>query len=304
MAKPTSSSQESSENSPSRRGRMASGTSSKDNKAALYKSLGVHVAIAIVLLISVSFAPDPLPTPAPSQPVIQATFIDAQAIADKQKAKEEAQRKADEAARQRQAEAERKRQAEAERKRKAEAERQRQINAEKARKQAEQKRAEEKRKAEAEAQRQKELERRAAQEAKERREREAREKAEAERKQKEAREKAEMERIMQEQMEAERAAQQKRRQQQVLSEVDRYKALIQNKIIQGLYNDSAYKGKQCRLNIRLATTGFVTQVRTLGGDPALCRAAEAAVRRPDKLPMSAEADVYQELKDINLTVEL
>ncbi len=148
------------------------------------------------------------------------------------------------------------------------------------------------------------MERLAAQKEQERKEREAKAKAEAERKKKEAAERAEMERIMQEQLAKEQAAQQERRRKQVLTEVERYTSLIQQTIKRNLYSDDSYQGKTCRLNIRLATTGFVTSIRVLGGNDALCRAAESAVRRAEKLPVSDAPDVYEQLKDITLKVEL
>lgn len=252
----------------------------------LYKSIGLHIIIAALLLISVSFSPDPLPSMPSNAPVIEATFIDAQAIADqkREQAQAEAQARAEEQERQRKAEAA------------AEKKRQQQLAA---------KRAKEKREAEAaEAKRQKELERLAAQKEQERKEREAKAKAEAERKKKEAAERAEMERIMQEQLAKEQAAQQERRRKQVLTEVERYTALIQQTIKRNLYSDDSYNGKTCRLNIRLATTGFVTSIKVLGGNDALCRAAESAVRRAEKLPVSDAPDVYEQLKDITLKVEL
>ena len=155
-----------------------------------------------------------------------------------------------------------------------------------------------------EAKRQKELERLAAQKEKERKEREAREKAEALQKEKDAKEKAEMERIMQEQLAQEQVAQQARRRKQVLTEVERYTALIQQTIKRNLYYDDSFEVKVFRLNIKLATTGFVTSIRVLGGNDALCRAAESAVRRAEELPVSTAPDVYEQLKDINLKVEL
>ena len=45
-------------------------------------------------------------------------------------------------------------------------------------------------------------------------------------------------------------------------------------------------------------------VTILSGDDALCRASRSAVLRPDRMPMSDDLDVYEELKDITLTVEL
>lgn len=251
-------------------------------KLAMYKSIALHVVVAILLLISVSFNADPL-LPMPSDaPVIQATFIDAQAIADKKRAQEQAEAQA--------------RAAEQERKRKADEKRRQEAAAAK--------RADEKRKAaEAEKQRKK-LEQIAAQKEKERKEREAQEKADAERKKQEAQEKAEMERIMQEQLKAEQAAQRERRRQQVMTEVERYTALIQQTIIRNLYDDDSYDGKECRLNMKLATTGFVTDVRVLKGFPALCQAAETAIRKAEKMPMSDAPDVYEQLKNINITVRL
>jgi len=272
----------------------SAGAQHKGNKASkitpeqlgLYKSLGLHAIIAAVLLISVSFSPEPLPNAPSNAPVIEATFIDAQAIADQKKAQAqaEAQARAEEREKQRKAQAA------------AEKKRQQRLAA---------KRAREKREAKAaEAKRQKELERLAAQKEQARKEREAKAKAEAERKKKEAAERAEMERIMQEQLAQEQAAQQERRRKQVLTEVERYTALIQQTIKRNLYSDDSYKGKTCRLNIRLATTGFVTSIRVLGGNDALCRAAESAVRRAEKLPVSDAPDVYEQLKDITLKVEL
>lgn len=252
----------------------------------LYKSLGLHVVVAALLLISVSFSPDPLPNVATNAPVIEATFIDAQAIADKKRAQAqaEAQARAEEQERQRKAQAA------------AKKKRQQQLAAERAKAKREAKAAE--------ARRQKELERLAAQKEQERKAREAKAEADAEQRKKEAAERAEMERIMQEQLAQEQAAQQARRQQQVLSEVERYKALISRTINNNLYRDDSFRDKVCRLNVRLATTGFVTRVTVLGGDSALCREAESALRRVEKLPVSDEPDVYEKLKDITLTVKL
>ena len=256
------------------------------SSVGIYKSIALHLVVAAVLLISVSFSPSPLPTMATNAPVIEATFIDAQAIADTKREQAQAQAQA--------------RELEAQRKKK-----EAQAAAAKRKRAAEAKQAREKKQAEeAEFKRQKQLEQLAAQKEQQRKEREAKAKADAERKKKEAAENAEMERIMQEQLVQEQAAQQQRRRAQVLTEVERYTALIQQTIKRNLYNDDSFKGKVCRLNIKLATTGFVTSIRILGGHDALCRAAESAVRRAEELPVSDAADVYEQLKDINLKVEL
>lgn len=256
------------------------------SSVGIYKSIALHLGVAAVLLISVSFSPSPLPTMATNAPVIEATFIDAQAIADTKREQAQAEAQA--------------REIEAQRKKK-----EAQAAAAKRKRAAEAKQAREKKQAEeAEFKRQKELEQLAAQKEQERKEREAKAKADAERKKKEAAENAEMERIMQEQLAQEQAAQQQRRRAQVLTEVERYTALIQQTIKRNLYDDDSFKGKVCRLNIKLATTGYVTSIRILGGHDALCRAAESAVRRAEELPVSDAADVYEQLKDINLKVEL
>ena len=254
------------------------------DKNALLKSFGLHVVIAMLLLISVSLSSSPIMpvvsnTAAPV--VIKATFIDAQAIADAQRAQAqaEAQARAEQQRKQRAAEDKRRREAAA-----------RKARQEKAAKEA------------AEAKRQSELRRLAEEKARERKEREEAEKAEKARKEKEAAERAEMERIMQEQLAKEQEAMQQQRRQHVLSEKERYQALIHQTIKR--YLNADFKGKSCRLNIRLATTGLVTKVSVLDGDPALCRAAQSAVLRPDRLPVSDDPAVYEELKNINLKVEL
>lgn len=241
----------------------------------LAKSVGLHVLIVACMMISVSFSVDPLSMPAQTMPVIEATFIDAQAIADKKRAEEQA------VAQQR------------ERERQTEKKRQQARAA-----------AEKKKRQKAEKKRQQELKRKAAEEVRKKRQREEAKKAEAERKKREAEEKAALEKIQREQLAAEQAAQQARRSRQVLSEVDKYRALIYSTIKRFLIEDPAFKGKRCRLNVRLASTGLVTQVTIKDGDPALCRASQSAVLKPDKLPVSSDPDVFEELRNINLTVEL
>lgn len=139
-------------------------------------------------------------------------------------------------------------------------------------------------------------------------EEEALKKAEEERKRKEAeaerkRQQALQEQMLQEQLAKEQAARNKVRQQQVLSEVDKYKALIMARIQQTLLIDEKMKGKQCRVNIRLGFNGLVTQVKSLGGDKLVCEAALRAVRMADTLPVSKDKDVFEQLKNINLTIK-
>jgi len=133
-------------------------------------------------------------------------------------------------------------------------------------------------------------------------------KAQAERKKREAeaerkREQAMQEQMLQEQLAKEQAARSKIRQQQVVSEVDRYRALIMARIQQNLLIDEKMKNQQCRVNIRLGFNGLVTQVTSLGGDRLVCEAALRAVRMADTLPVSKDKDVFDQLKNINLTIK-
>ena len=133
-------------------------------------------------------------------------------------------------------------------------------------------------------------------------------KAQAERKKREAeaerkREQAMQEQMLQEQLAKEQAARSKIRQQQVVSEVDKYRALIMARIQQNLLIDEKMKNQQCRVNIRLGFNGLVTQVTSLGGDRLVCEAALRAVRMADTLPVSKDKDVFDQLKNINLTIK-
>ena len=139
-------------------------------------------------------------------------------------------------------------------------------------------------------------------------EEEALKKAEAERKKREAeaenkRQQALQEQMMQEQLAKEQTARSKIRQQQVVGEVDKYRALIMARIQQNLLIDEKMRNQQCRVNIRLGFNGLVTQVKSLGGDKLVCEAALRAVRMADTLPVSKEKDVFDQLKNINLTIK-
>ncbi|MCF2860114.1 cell envelope integrity protein TolA [Pseudoalteromonas sp. SMS1] len=199
---------------------------------------------------------------------------------------------------QRQAKLAEKRKAEAQAKKAREVEKKQRADAEKARKeklQAERaaKAAADKRKSEEDRLKQAEAKRK-------RQEEEAKRKAAAA---EQARQKALQEQLLQEQLAQEQAARAKVRQQQVLGEVDKYRALIMQRIQSNLLIDEKMKGKQCRLNIRLGFNGLVTQAKSLGGDKLVCEAALRAVRMADTLPVSKDKDVFEQLKNINLTIK-
>ncbi|MDX1677639.1 cell envelope integrity protein TolA [Arsukibacterium sp.] len=196
----------------------------------------------------------------------------------------EEKRQADEAARKSKAAA-----AEAQKKQQAEAEKARQAEEARKAREAEQKKAEAAAKAAEEKRRQAE-------------EAAAKAQAEQERKAREAREQAERERQIQEQLAREAEARRQARAQQAVTEVQRYTAMIRDTIQRNLLVDENMRGKTARINIRLATSGFVTDVRYVSGDRQVADAAIRAVNRAGTLPVSTDPDVYNQLKDITLTV--
>jgi colicin import membrane protein len=267
---------------------------------AIFMSLFSHVALGALLLISVDFSslkpPEDIQTP---QVIIEAKVVDEKTVNQQIKKirdKKEAIRKKEEKRVRDIQEREQKRLL---RKKKAEqaaiATREKKKKDQEKAKELERERIEQEKK-------------RKEKEAKDKREKEQRDKEEkalkeAERKRQEAQEKAAQEKLLEEQLQAEQLTRQKKRNKQVLSEVQKYQALIRQTIQRNLIVDDSMKGKSCRLNIRLASNGLVTQVKELSGDTILCRAAKSAVLKSDTLPVSKEADVYEELREINLTVE-
>ena len=134
---------------------------------------------------------------------------------------------------------------------------------------------------------------------------ELRKKKIAERKQKEleAKEKAAQERMLEKQLAEEMASRQNARRQQMMSEIQRFTALISQAIQRNLITDKAsMSGKSCKLTISLAPSGFVTNVVKGSGDRIVCDAAQKAVYKAGTLPVSKDAEVFKEMRTISLTV--
>ncbi|GAB1052086.1 MAG: hypothetical protein Sw1PiTSB_25440 [Shewanella algae] len=298
----------------------------------------LHIGVIAILAMGVDFQDKPkLPTPQAQSAPVQAVVVDQQKVDDYvQKLKQdkaaaerrelerqqELDRKANEAKKAREQEQERIRKLEVERKQK-ELETQKAADAAKAANLKEQQEKEKAQKAEAE-RKAKEQQRKEAEEAalkaeqKRKAEEAAAKKAEEERKRKEAERKAKEEaerkrkaedeaRRRQEQeladaLAAEQAALSATRNRQVMSEVDRYRAMITATIQRNLVVDESMRGKVCKVKVRLAKDGFVTNSQIIEGDPVVCRAAKAAINKAGRLPVSQEPDVYQLMKEINLQV--
>lgn len=93
----------------------------------------------------------------------------------------------------------------------------------------------------------------------------------------------------------------------VASEISRYAAIYTELIKQNLRVEEYFRGKSCRVNLRLIPTGsdaLVGDLRVLEGDSRVCSATKRAVAQVPSFPLPTDRDVVNKLKDINLTVEL
>lgn len=291
-------------------------------KTAIVKAVLIHLVLVAIFVVGADLEfleRDPRAQPmAPDVEIVQATAVDesrveeaAQRIRDQRESERRAEeeRVAELERRAQQAEQQRQREAEQARQQREQAQREREQAEAEARRLREQNEAEERRAAEAAEQRRQEEaaaeERRRQQEEQRRQEEERRQQEEAERQRREQEEaeRAARERQIQENLEAERQQRDRARQQQVMSEVERYQALIRQTIQRNLRVDSSMRGQSCVLEISMARTGFVTNVEIVDGDRAVCEAGRSATLRAGTLPVSDDANVYQELSQFRLRIE-
>ena len=109
--------------------------------------------------------------------------------------------------------------------------------------------------------------------------------------------------MLEQQMAEEMARRQQARRQQVMSEIQKYTALITQTIQQNLITDrSTMEGKSCKLTISLAPSGFVTNVALGQGNRLVCEAARTAIYKAGTLPVSKDPQVFKEMRTISLTV--
>ena len=119
-----------------------------------------------------------------------------------------------------------------------------------------------------------------------------------------AKEQAIQDAMLAQQMADEMATRNKARHQQVMTEIDRYSALITQSINQRMITDrSTMADKSCRLTITLAPSGFVIDVKVGQGDKVVCDAANIAIGKAGTLPVSKDPEVFKEMREIAITVE-
>ncbi|MEZ9242961.1 cell envelope integrity protein TolA [Vibrio lentus] len=148
-----------------------------------------------------------------------------------------------------------------------------------------------------------------------RKEKEAAERAEKQRiaKEKEAAARAEKERKQQEAalndifagLETESTQNSSAKQQFISDEAQRYGAIYTQLIQQNLLLEDSYRGRSCRVNLKLIPTGsnaILGSLSILDGDSRLCAATKRAVAQVQSYPLPKDPDIVKSLKDINLTV--
>jgi colicin import membrane protein len=127
----------------------------------------------------------------------------------------------------------------------------------------------------------------------------------AERKRKEIAEKEQaiQDAMLAQQMADEMATRNQARHQQVMTEIERYSALITQSINQRMIKDrSTMADKSCKLNITLAPSGFVINVEVGQGDKVVCDAAKIAIGKAGNLPVSKDPEVFKEMRKLAVTV--
>ncbi|MCE9938834.1 cell envelope integrity protein TolA, partial [Serratia liquefaciens] len=83
------------------------------------------------------------------------------------------------------------------------------------------------------------------------------------------------------------------------ADIDGYAGQIRTAIQNKFYDASSFVGKTCDLRIKLGPDGFLIDVKSVGGDPALCQAAVAAANQA-KIPKPPSDAVYQHFKNSTL----
>lgn len=118
-----------------------------------------------------------------------------------------------------------------------------------------------------------------------------------------AKEQAIQDAMLAQQMADEMARRNQARTQQVMTEIERYSALITQSINQRMIKDrSTMAGKSCRLTITLAPSGFVIDVKVGQGDKVVCDAATIAVGKAGNLPVSKDPEVFKAMRKLAVTV--
>lgn len=80
------------------------------------------------------------------------------------------------------------------------------------------------------------------------------------------------------------------------AEINSYMGQVVSAIQSRFYDADLYRGKTCDLRIKLAPDGLLIDVKSEGGDPALCQAAIAAAKQA-RIPKPPSQAVYEVFKN-------
>ena len=86
-------------------------------------------------------------------------------------------------------------------------------------------------------------------------------------------------------------------------EIDQARAMIQQAVERHFQVSSTMQGKQCVVNVRLASDGLVLQVGEGSGDNAVCQAGILAIRKASPLPMPKNPELIKQIQNLNLTLK-
>jgi colicin import membrane protein len=95
------------------------------------------------------------------------------------------------------------------------------------------------------------------------------------------------------------------KQQFISNEAQRFGAIYTQLIQQNLRLEDSYRGRSCRVNLKLIPTGtnaILGSLSILDGDSRLCAATKRAVAQVQSYPLPKDPDIVKSLKNINLTV--
>lgn len=249
----------------------------------------VHIAILVALTISVRWSI--IRTP----PVIQAKVVEEPRTGAAER--EAARKRAEAEALRRQQEDERRQTAESEKQRKIEAERERKAQEEQRRAAEAKKQAAAKRKQEEESRLKAEADRKRKAEDEKRRVADAKRKEDAaKRRQQEA------ERHLKEQIAAEETARvDAARAARAASEMDRYRAIIRQKVERSWSRPGgASAGMQCVVRVRVVPGGEVLSAKVVksSGNALFDRSVENAVFKASPLPLPSDAEIFEYFREI------
>lgn len=93
----------------------------------------------------------------------------------------------------------------------------------------------------------------------------------------------------------------------ITNEAGRYGAIYTQLIKQNLLSEDSFKGRNCKVNLRLIPTGssaVLGGLSILDGDNRLCAMTKRAVAQVQYYPLPSDSDVVSKVKDINLIIEV